>query len=102
MDPAIKRRIPSIYEIDLPNKEERIEILTKLLQISDGVEHIEYVAGKTQSFSGSDIYDLIQITYSNRFTRRLKENTSLLNQDCPNLGKCIQEDWDKAISLKNK
>jgi ATPase family AAA domain-containing protein 1 len=102
LDPAIKRRIPSIYEINLPNKEERIEILTKLLQTSDGVEHIEYVAEKTQSFSGSDIYDLIQSTYSNRFTRKLKENTSLLNQDYPNLGKCIQEDWDKAILLKNK
>ena len=103
LDCAMKRRIPAVYDIRLPDFNDRLDILKKYLdKTTDGFENLNYIAENTDDFSGSDLYDLIQTAYSFRFSRRLKEDVTILNAPNPHLGECTLEDWKLAILSKKK
>ena len=59
LDPAVRRRLPRVYEIGLPTEEERMQILT-LQTSSDRVSEDtrRWLAGQTAGFSGSDLTEL--------------------------------------------
>ena len=59
LDPAVRRRLPRVYEIGLPTEEERMHILT--LQTSServSEETRRWLAKESSGFSGSDLAEL--------------------------------------------
>ena len=94
LDGAIRRRIPHILEVKLPELEERVDILSK--HITDR-KLCEDIATETPGLSGSDLNDLVQAMSTHRLTRKLLTNPSVLSVENPVLGPYIEEDWKKAI-----
>lgn len=61
LDPALRRRLPTVYNMDLPDAKERLHILKIFLKdehVDPSVLHD--VAGQCEGFSGSDLNDLVQ------------------------------------------
>eukprot|EP00177_Eucheuma_denticulatum_P007239 GFKZ01013172.1.p1 GENE.GFKZ01013172.1~~GFKZ01013172.1.p1 ORF type:complete len:437 (-),score=74.96 GFKZ01013172.1:1357-2667(-) len=60
VDPAILRRMPRPFEVGLPNLQERVEILRKILEEVDVEVAFDYakVAQVTEGYSGSDLKEL--------------------------------------------
>lgn len=60
LDEAILRRLPQSFEIGLPGRRERAEILKVILkdEMVDGNIDYGYIAGLCQGCSGSDLFDL--------------------------------------------
>ncbi|CAG0917987.1 unnamed protein product [Notodromas monacha] len=60
LDSAILRRMPCVFRVNLPNQPQRESILRLMLRnesVSDDV-NLETLAGRTDGFSGSDLYEL--------------------------------------------
>lgn len=60
VDPAILRRMPRSFEVALPNTDERVQILMKVLQdvtLETGFD-FGAIAGLTERYSGSDLKEL--------------------------------------------
>lgn len=79
VDPAILRRMPRPFEVALPNSEERVDILHKVL---DGVElhqPFDYraVANATEGYSGSDLKELCRAA----MMEPLREGVRSVQQD---------------------
>jgi len=67
LDAALRRRLPKVYKVDLPNEEERFEILklkVKGENISDAM--LKWVAQNTTKASGSDLCEIIRRAASYR------------------------------------
>ncbi len=61
LDPAIKRRLPKVYEMKLPNESDRFKILqlkTKQEKLSDDL--LNWICQRTDKYSGSDLSELIR------------------------------------------
>lgn len=60
LDEAILRRLPQAFEIGVPNRRERAEILKVILKDEKAEENIDYehVASLCEGYTGSDIMDL--------------------------------------------
>lgn len=60
VDPAILRRMPRPFEVSLPNRDERIDILVKVLSDVELENNFDYaaVADVTNGYSGSDLKEL--------------------------------------------
>lgn len=60
VDPAILRRMPRPFEVALPNHDERVDILVKVLDDVDLELNFDYaaVARVTEGYSGSDLKEL--------------------------------------------
>lgn len=60
VDPAILRRMPRPFEVALPNFEERVDILRKVLSDVEVESNFDYatVASMTEGYSGSDLKEL--------------------------------------------
>ena len=95
LDGAIRRRIPQILEVKLPEFEERVDILSKHMT---SWKLCEDIATETPGFSGSDLNDLVQAMSTHRLTRNLLNNPGILSGENPALGPYIEEDWKKAIA----
>ncbi|RWS29669.1 ATPase family AAA domain-containing protein 1-like protein [Leptotrombidium deliense] len=60
VDKAILRRMPAMFQISLPMKDKRIDILSLVLQqehTSDDID-LNLIANMTEGFSGSDLKEL--------------------------------------------
>ena len=83
MDPALKRRLPKLYEVKLPDECERLKILklkTKE-EVDISLNMLSSVAKKSEGLSGSDLTELIrratsfrlqEICNTNDFQEKLK------------------------------
>lgn len=60
LDEAILRRLPQSFEIGLPDRRERAEILKVILKDEMADDNIDYgyIAGLCKGCSGSDLFDL--------------------------------------------
>ena len=75
LDPALKRRLPNHYEIELPNVTERkniLSIITKNEQLSEN--DIYQIAHWTSGYSGSDLESLYQKVANNRFQKEFEND----------------------------
>ena len=61
LDPAIKRRMPKLYEIKKPEENHRREII-RLKTIDDNIKEVlvDWVAKTSEGYSGSDLGELVR------------------------------------------
>lgn len=74
LDPAIKRRLPKVYKMQLPTKEERRSILILKLaeeQVSDDI--LDRVATNSETMSGSDLAELVRRASALRLQDQCKD-----------------------------
>ena len=60
LDEAILRRLPQAFEIGIPDRKERVEILKVILKgerVEDGVDY-DYIARLCDGYTGSDLLEL--------------------------------------------
>lgn len=60
VDKAILRRMPAMFQVGLPSKQKRKDILALILEreeLSEGIDY-EYISNMTEGFSGSDLREL--------------------------------------------
>lgn len=87
LDPAILRRMPKRYAINLPNLEQRKAILELFLSREKIASNVSFqkLAEKTEGFSGSDLQELCRTASFRRispeFIARCTENSSLTSAD---------------------
>lgn len=79
LDPAILRRLPRVYSIGLPNKEERLEILRLATQQERSIdeESILHIADAADGLSGSDLTELFKRASAMRLRKQLLSRTEL-------------------------
>lgn len=60
LDEAILRRLPQAFEIGLPDRSERVEILKVILKGERVEENIDFdlIAGLCEGYTGSDLFEL--------------------------------------------
>lgn len=60
LDEAILRRLPQAFEIGIPDRRERVEILKVILRGEKVEENIDYdyISGLCDGYTGSDLLDL--------------------------------------------
>lgn len=60
LDEAILRRLPQAFEIGIPNKRERVEILKVILKGERVEDNIDYhhIASLCEGYTGSDLLEL--------------------------------------------
>lgn len=95
-DSAILRRFPIKIKIDLPNKELRMKMLKKYTTNGEQTlddETIDYIASKTEKFSGADIKHLCEDAY--RVLRKKNRKRIDNEEEVLPLGK---EDMIEALS----
>ena len=81
LDPAVKRRLPRVYHVDLPIETERLAIL-KLITANEANMNtsLKLIAEKTPNYSGSDLANLynkaaatrMHLQYQNGFEKHLE------------------------------
>ncbi|XP_047323142.1 outer mitochondrial transmembrane helix translocase-like [Impatiens glandulifera] len=60
LDEAILRRLPQAFEIGLPDRRERVEILKVILKdesVEDGIDY-DHISGLCEGYTGSDLLEL--------------------------------------------
>lgn len=60
VDKAILRRMPAMFQVGLPDKQKRKDILALILAgeiLGDGIDY-EFISNMTEGFSGSDLREL--------------------------------------------
>ncbi|ODV82864.1 hypothetical protein CANARDRAFT_10154 [[Candida] arabinofermentans NRRL YB-2248] len=75
IDPAFMRRMPKQFAIKLPNSEQRLMILDKLLQ---GVQYdfiLQDLVDETEGYSGSDLKEMSRNAAINSTREYIKKNT---------------------------
>lgn len=80
LDPAIKRRLPKLYEVKLPSTKERQEILQ--LKLKDELVEdtlLDWIAVKSDGMSGSYLSELVRRASSFRLQEQC-ENTTFKRQ----------------------
>ncbi|KAI1293699.1 Outer mitochondrial transmembrane helix translocase [Halotydeus destructor] len=98
VDKAILRRMPAMFQVGLPIKSKRLEILRLILaheNLDEAVDY-DYIAGMTDSFSGSDLKELCRVAAM----FRVKElNFTSLNQSTliRNLRPISMADFKEAV-----
>lgn len=104
LDPALKRRLPSVLTIPLPSKEERSSILRIALR-DEPKRHVPTsVIDGTDGYSGSDLHALYRNAASRRLRRHLRaahgtRDVEEAISDFPPLG---DDDWQRALREMHK
>lgn len=99
VDRAILRRMPAMFQVRLPNKEKRLEILQLILEKESYDDNInfEHIANTTEGFSGSDLKELCRNAAMFRAKElglaSIRSNTLSFNTLRP----ISQEDFSNAI-----
>ncbi|CAF0886859.1 unnamed protein product [Brachionus calyciflorus] len=78
VDPAILRRMPQMFHIGLPSKQQRNRILQVILKdeaLASDVD-LDEIAESTDGYSGSDLHELCRCAAMNNFIGMLKKNQS--------------------------
>lgn len=60
LDEAILRRLPQAFEIGIPDRRERVEILKVILKgerVEEGIDY-DYIASLCEGYTGSDLLEL--------------------------------------------
>jgi SpoVK/Ycf46/Vps4 family AAA+-type ATPase len=107
LDPAIRRRLPKVYRVELPNESERYEILMLKTEHEDTCMKSvnSWVASVTNKFSGSDLTELVRQASSFRlqeqcadelFQQQLQDAVDVV--DMPNLISLCKHHFQKALS----
>lgn len=83
VDSAIRRRMPAMFPINLPNLEQRIKILQLILsseRVSDNV-NLHDLASKCDGFSGSDLKELCRLSAMARVKEISSQGSETLFND---------------------
>ena len=106
LDPAIRRRLSKVYKLDLPDENERLEIL-KVITTADNIDikTLHKIAKSTDRMSGSDIMNLYKRASSFRLTDQYKSKEFLENLELatssddmsPFMHKINNTHWKKAL-----
>lgn len=96
VDKAILRRMPSQIQIRLPKLENRREIIQRILRNTEKKDSdidINYIASKTDGFSGSDLRELCRIAAM----IRVMEKEDDLNEGYDKLRNISNKDFIEAL-----
>lgn len=83
LDPALRRRFPSVYRIPLPQKEDRADILRRITRNESqrlAAADVEHLAVATEGMSGSGLQDAYGAACTHRLRRTL-HTVSLSSKD---------------------
>lgn len=107
LDPAIRRRLSKVYKLELPDENERLEIL-KVITNADNIDvkTLHKIAKSTDKMSGSDIMSLYKKASSFRLTDQYKSKEFLENLELatssddmsPFMHKINDNHWKKALN----
>lgn len=98
LDPALKRRLPTVLKIDLPDQDERHDILRLCCRDEGARAPVRALAKATAGFSGSDLQALYQASARRRMRRVLeRERGSLGALDASSLPPLSKHDWEGAL-----
>lgn len=84
LDPAVRRRLPKLFEVGLPSRPERRQILALLTRDERRLRAstLDALADDTEGWSGSDLADLFRAAASHR-SRRLMHHSSTFRKSLP-------------------
>ncbi|CAG2174484.1 unnamed protein product [Oppiella nova] len=110
VDLAIIRRMPMRFEVPLPNENQRLAILTKLIKDENIDKSVDllYVAKNTDTFSASDLKELCRYAIYTPVREKsdilIKQSESDLNDQLiktsiTHMRKVKSKDFDDAIEL---
>lgn len=111
LDPALRRRLPLVYNVSLPKLEDRTSILKILTKSELKVPtSLSDVAASTEGFSGSDLAELYRLASSKRLSKMYKNDAFLKRvrnvEDVQELTPFIQAltcgDWNEAIQQMSR
>ncbi|XP_066584571.1 outer mitochondrial transmembrane helix translocase isoform X2 [Prorops nasuta] len=93
LDRAILRRMPATFHIGLPNKAQRTQVLSLILE-NEPIANvdIEKLASQTQGFSGSDLQELCRNAAVYRIRDYLKDHNSTDDEDAEDIVRDITMD----------
>lgn len=107
LDPAIRRRLSKIYKLELPDENERLEIL-KVIAHTDNIDSktLQKIAKSTDQMSGSDLMNLYKRASSFRLTDQYKSKEFLENLELatssddmsPFMHKINKTHWKRALN----
>ena len=112
LDPAVRRRLPRVYAIGLPNEEEREQILrlhAKSERLPDSIS--KWIASETEGFSGSDLLELYRAASAQRIRDRCSDpdfhasaskacsDASALSDLARSLSRISRDQWKSALSV---
>ncbi|RWS09444.1 ATPase family AAA domain-containing protein 1-B-like protein [Dinothrombium tinctorium] len=97
VDKAILRRMPAMFQISLPTREKRIEILKLVLKQENISADIDYnlIANMTEGFSGSDLKELCRAAAMVRVRELCMQDAE--SNDLDNLRSIKMDDFLAAI-----
>ena len=77
LDAAMKRRLPRVYDIGLPDASERVAILRSCMRDEPGprLDTSTWLGGATRTMSGSDLHELYRIAASLRLSEQLDDDS---------------------------
>jgi len=104
LDAAILRRLPVMFHIKLPTRDERVSIMKIILQneqVDESVD-ISRLAARTEGFTGSDLRELCRSAAICRVNDYLRNELSSLpdcqrSDDSPDLRPITMGDFDSAL-----
>jgi ATPase family AAA domain-containing protein 1 len=101
LDPAVRRRLPKLFEVGLPTRPERHHILTLLTRDERRLRPnvLDALADETEGWSGSDLTDLYRAAVSHR-SRRLMHDTSAFRKTLPSAGGRLTDVQIAAINVR--
>ncbi|XP_010555747.1 PREDICTED: ATPase family AAA domain-containing protein 1-B-like [Tarenaya hassleriana] len=102
LDEAILRRLPQAFEIGMPDRRERAEILKVTLKgerVESGIDY-DYVAGLCEGYTGSDIFELCKKAAYFPIRDLLKEEKN--GKHCSIPRPLSQLDLQKALGSSKK
>lgn len=103
LDVALKRRLSTVFTVELPNEEDRVQILEILT--AGKVTVIRRVASITKGFSGSDLTELYRRVCQAHFRSVLTEETLQRTKDpdelLANSIKYTFEEWEECVRDMN-
>lgn len=106
LDPALRRRFPSVFHMTLPDYEERRSILSTITRLEKRVNQrvLDTVATLTDGLSGSGLQDLYNAACVSRMQRSLQgvvlTSSSTADEIGCRLKSLRKEDWMEALLQK--
>ena len=107
LDPAIRRRLSKVYKLELPDENERLEILRVITQV-DNIDSktLHKIAKSTDQMSGSDLMNLYKRASSFRLTGQYNSKEFLKNLELatssddmsPFMHKLNNTHWKRALN----
>lgn len=97
LDVAIRRRLPKVYEVELPNQDERLQILQLKLAEEDDLDDrtVRWLAEQTSGFSGSDLGELVRRACSARLRYQCRDPAFLHTIACAKCADDISQTFEK-------